>query len=157
MTMYSDYFNRKEDEAPNPGIKSPPSTRPFSALPLVTSLKHQGMNGTIERLRAPLAAIKKTAEYIKSTDELELLLPPDLGIVCYRVRPQSYPDARLNRLQNMIMDKIMTEGSRTISVTKLDGITALRLVAISTSVTSDDLIETVEYTLKLANRFSLKS
>ncbi|MHA1122973.1 MAG: pyridoxal phosphate-dependent decarboxylase family protein, partial [Candidatus Heimdallarchaeota archaeon] len=56
MTIYSDYFNRKEDPEPNPGLKSPPSTRPFSALPLVTSLRHQGMTKVIERLRAPLVA-----------------------------------------------------------------------------------------------------
>ena len=43
VTIYSDYFNREEDTEPNPGIKSIPSTRPFIALPLVTTLRHQGI------------------------------------------------------------------------------------------------------------------
>ncbi len=36
MALHSHYFNRAEDSEPNPGLKSPPSTRPMSALPLVT-------------------------------------------------------------------------------------------------------------------------
>jgi L-2,4-diaminobutyrate decarboxylase len=157
MTLYSDYFNREDDDSPNPGLKSPPSTRPFSALPLVTSLKHQGMRGTIQRLRAPLEAIKETADYIDATDGFELLLLPDLGILCFRVMPNGFPEEMLNQLQQYIMDKIMAEGKRTISVTKLDGITALRLVAISTSVSSEDLKETVNYAQKLANQFLLEA
>lgn len=43
MTLHSSDFNRPGDVAPNPGLKSPPSTRPMSALPLVTILRGQGI------------------------------------------------------------------------------------------------------------------
>ena len=44
MAVFSDYFNRREGQEPNPGLKSPPSTRPLAALPLVTSIRHLGLD-----------------------------------------------------------------------------------------------------------------
>jgi L-2,4-diaminobutyrate decarboxylase len=143
MTIFGDYFNPAGDPKPNPGLKSPPTTRPFSALPIVTSLRYQGMKKIIERLRSPLTAIKQTAERIKDEQEVELMLFPDTGILCFRIVPEGFPTARLNGLQEYIYDKIMSEGRRTISKTKLGQDTVLRLVAISPSLTADDLMETV--------------
>ena len=83
--IFGDYFNPEEDPKPNPGLKSPPTTRPFSALPMVTSLRYQGMKKLVERLRAPLAAIKETAYRVEAEPEVELSLIPDTGILCFRV------------------------------------------------------------------------
>jgi L-2,4-diaminobutyrate decarboxylase len=84
MSVYGDYFNRKDDPEPNPGLKSPPSTRPLSALPLVTSIRHLGLIKLRERLRAPLAAIKTTAERLKEEPDIEVCHKPDTGILCFR-------------------------------------------------------------------------
>ena len=154
MTIFGDYFNPERDPKPNPGLKSPPTTRPFSALPLVTSLRYQGKNKLIERLRAPLAAIKETAARIKDEPEVELMLSPDTGILCFRVIPEGFPKDKRNELQEYVYDNIMNEGRRTISKTMLGQDTVLRLVAISPSLTSDDLMETVGYARSVAKDYS---
>lgn len=153
MALHSDYFNRPEDVEPNPGLKSAPTTRPFSALPLVTSLRHQGMTKLLQGLRAPLAAIRSLADYIESQADLELLHQPDTGILCFRVTPGGFPEEHLNQLQRYVYDRIMTEGERTVSMTKLDGKTALRLVAIVPSVTSELLMATISDVRTLASEY----
>jgi L-2,4-diaminobutyrate decarboxylase len=154
MAIFGDYFNPEGDPKPNPGLKSPPTTRPFSALPIVTSLRHQGMKKLVERLRAPLAAIKETAERIEGEQGVELARIPDTGILCFRVVPEGFPGERLDDLQEYIYSRIMSEGKRTISKTRLEKKTVLRLVAISPSLTAGDLMETVGYARSLAEKFN---
>jgi L-2,4-diaminobutyrate decarboxylase len=153
MALHSDYFNREEDVEPNPGLKSPPSTRPFSALSLVTSLRYQGMARLIQRLRAPLAAIKKTYDYVNNMADMEVCHQPDTGILCFRVTPGGFPEEGLDGLQAYIYNQIMAEGKRSISITKLDDHTVLRLVAISPSVTSEALMETISNVHSLAGEY----
>ena len=155
MALYSDYFNREGDVEPNPGLKSPPSTRPFSALSLVTSLRHQGMAQVLRRLYAPLAAIKTLAEHLQSQADIEVLHQPDTGILCFRITPEGLPEERLDPLQQYVYDRIITEGKRSISMTKLDNKTVLRLVAISPSVTSQALMETISKVRTLAREYQM--
>jgi L-2,4-diaminobutyrate decarboxylase len=153
FTLHSDYFNRERDVEPNPGLKSMPSTRPFSALSLTTSIRHRGLGGVRQNLRAPLKAIKSLAAYLETQDDLELCHEPDTGILCFRITPQAFPDEKLNQLQEYVYDRIMTGGERTVSMTKLDGKTVLRLVVISPLITSEDLIETMSAVRDLANEY----
>jgi L-2,4-diaminobutyrate decarboxylase len=143
MALYSHYYNRKEDEEPNPGLKSIPSTRPLAALPLVTSLRHQGMKQVIERLRAPLIAVKDLARRLEKQTGIELFHTPDTGIICFRMTPENVPVDRLDHLQRYLFKTIMNEGKRSISMTRLDNKNLLRLVPISPAVTTDALMETL--------------
>jgi len=153
MTVYSDYFNRKDDPEPNPGLKSPPSTRPFSALPLVTSLRLQGMTKVIQRLRAPLEAIKTLYENLKTEKNIELIHQPDTGILCFRIIPTGFPEKELDNLQRYVYDGIMADRDRTISLTKLDEKVVLRVVAISPIVTTKALMETILRVRVLAKEY----
>ncbi len=150
MALFGDYFNPKGDPRPNPGLKSPPSTRPFSALPLVTSLLHQGIKKVVERLRAPLVAVKNASLRIMQEDEVELCLQPDTGILCFRITPEDFPEEDLDKLQEYIYETIMREGMGTISKTKLGAKTVLRLVAVSPHIAGEHLMETAAYCLAVA-------
>ena len=143
MAIYSEYFNRRDDPRPNPGLKSPPSTRPFAALSLVTSLRYQGIKRVIRRLETPIMAIRELAERLENEADIEIAHQPDTGILCFRLVPEGFPEEELNRLQEHIYERIISGGERTLSITKLDEKTVLRLVAISSSVTSQALMETV--------------
>lgn len=155
MAVYGDYFNRKDDIEPNPGLKSPPSTRPFTALSLVTSLRYQGMVKVIQRLRAPLTAIKTAADYLKTEADIEVCHQPDTGLLCIRITPEGFPEEQLDQLQLYIYNEIKKERKRSISITKLDNKTVLRLVAISPTVTSEALMETISIVRKLAGEYQV--
>ncbi len=143
MAIYSEYFNRRDDPRPNPGLKSPPSTRPFAALSLVTSLRHLGMKSVIRRLETPIKAIRELAEELESETDIEIAHQPDTGILCFRLVPEGLPEEKLNQLQEHIYERIISSGERSLSITKLEEKTVLRLVAVSPSVTSQSMMETV--------------
>jgi L-2,4-diaminobutyrate decarboxylase len=153
MALYSDYFYRQGDVEPSPGLKSPPSTRPFSALPLVTSLRHQGMIRLRQRLKSPLQAIRSVSDHLDRSPMFELLHRPDTGILCFRVIPKGVPEGQLDALQEYVYRQISKAGKRSISMTQLDGKRVLRLVAISPSVTIGALMETVGVVNDLAGRY----
>jgi L-2,4-diaminobutyrate decarboxylase len=153
MALYSGYFNRKDDPQPNPGLKSAPSTRPLSALPLVTSIRHQGLERLRQRLRAPLVAISTVVDYIQEQADIELMHQPDLGIFCIRMTPEGFPQSQLNQLQRYIYARVVAEGKRSVSMTEIDGKTALRFLVISLSVTGEALLETISYLRDLAGDY----
>jgi L-2,4-diaminobutyrate decarboxylase len=153
MSVYGNYFNRPDDPEPNPGLKSPPSTRPFSALSLVTSLRHQGLKHLRKRLRAPLAAIAGLVEKLTNEKEIEIFLKPELGIFCYRIIPRSFPVDRLNDLQKFIFQSTKQEGKHSLSLTSLGDRTVLRLVALSPAVTTQAMLDTIDYTRALVQLY----
>lgn len=153
IAVYSEYFNRPHDPKPNPGLKSPPSTRPFTALALATSIRHQGMKKVIQSLKAPVTAIRELAKDLERANDVEIAHRPDTGILCFRLVPQEFPEEELNNLQEYIYERIISGGKRTISITKLDDKTVLRLVAVSPKVTCQSLMESVSEARELAQEY----
>jgi glutamate/tyrosine decarboxylase-like PLP-dependent enzyme len=153
LALFSDYWNLPETEGPNPGMKSIPSTRPMAALPLVTSIRHLGLGGLCARLRKPLESIRTLHGELLAATDVEPLHQPDTGILCFRVAPVSLPEADLNRLQQHIYEKMLREGRRLVSITQVGDKKALRLVAISPTVTVEAMLETVEEARRIAEGF----
>jgi L-2,4-diaminobutyrate decarboxylase len=153
LALFSDYWNRADAPGPNPGLKSIPSTRPFTALPLVTSIRHQGLTELVRRLRAPLDAIRTFYEELREHPDVEPLHEPDTGILCYRVAQAIMDEAELDRLQEHMYRTIQRRGKRIVSVTRLDGRAALRAVAVTPHVTQRALMGTVYEALQIAGAF----
>jgi len=154
MALFDHYWNRPDSPGPNPGLKSIPSTRPMAALSLVTSIRHQGLAEVVSRLRAPLNAIRGLYEALLEEPEVEPLHEPDTGILCFRLVPEGVPDQELDRLQTFIYQRILQEGERIISISRVGEATCLRAVAVSPAVTVEALLETVEEARRLAGEFA---
>jgi glutamate/tyrosine decarboxylase-like PLP-dependent enzyme len=145
MAICGEYFNRRDDPYPNPGLKSAPSTRPMSALALVASLKHQGLAGVRERLRAPLAAITGFAEALADVPDVELCHIPDTGILCLRLVPEGVAPERLDALQLELYNRMLASGERSVGITRVNGRAALRFVAVSPAVTAASLLASLDW------------
>ncbi len=153
MALFSHYWNRADAPGPNPGLKSIPSTRPFAALPLVTSIRHQGLNEVVSRLRKPLDAVRGFYEELLDHPDVEVLHEPDTGILCFRVMQPTMEAEELDRLQEHIYRTIQRKGKRIISVTRIEGKAALRAVAIIPEVTTNALMNTLAEALQIAGAF----
>ncbi len=153
LALFSDYWNRVDAPGPNPGLKSIPSTRPFAALPLVCSIRHQGLTKLIERLRSPLEAIRGFYDILREHPDVDPLHEPDTGILCYRVKQEALDPGEVDRLQEHIYRTIQRKGKRIVSVTRLGGKPALRAVAISPEVTTRSLVNTLSEALMIAGAF----
>jgi L-2,4-diaminobutyrate decarboxylase len=143
MALHSDYFNRNETR-PNPGLKSPPSTRPLAALPLVASLLHLGLEKLIARLRKPLQTVEKVYLYLSREEDFRVEHKPDTGILCFTFSPPGLPEGKRNGVQRHIFNRILGEGRFSVSLTRLDERVVLRLLAISPRDTPDSMIKAVE-------------
>lgn len=154
MALHAAYFNRAGESAPDPGLKSPPSTRMFSALALAASLRRQGLTRFIERLRSPIKAVRGLAAALSAFPDIELCHRPDTGILCFRVVPEGVSADALDALQRFVQRRILASGERTIALTDIGGRTVLRLVAVSPPVTTGALLETVEEARRLAKEFA---
>ncbi len=152
MFLHSDYLYREGDIEPSPGLKSPPSTRPFSALSLVTSILYQGMDGVIERLKSPLIAIKEFYNYLKVDPDIDLCHYPDTGIICFRIKSNRIPESQMNDFQKKIYDSVIAEGDCSISFTEIDEVAALRLVTVSSNSKSTILKKTLSDIKLIAKR-----
>lgn len=155
MAIFSDYFNRQGEAKPNPGLKSPPSTRPLSALPLVASIRHLGLENLKQRLRAPLETVKQAVAYINRQSDLELMLQPDLGIFCVRLVPEGFPREHLNALQKYLYDKMLDEAQRSVSFTQITAKAALRFLVLTPEQTVAEIVKTLDYLRNLAAGFSI--
>ena len=149
MSLYSGYFNREDDPEPNPGLKSPPTTRPMSALPLVTILKGKGLDQLVAELRGPLLAMRQLAAYLSEHRGYELCHEPDTGILCFRVASSMREGNEHGLTHREIYQQIMSAGDRSISTTTLDGEVVLRLVSVEPEKTGRDLIGTINVIDKL--------
>jgi len=155
MAIFGNYFNRKDDPELNPGLKSPPTTRPFSALPLLTTILYQGMDKLTNNLRSPSIAIQEVYTSIIKQKDIEVLHTPKLGILCFRIIPEDFPADKLDNLQVFVYEKIKLGGIRSVSMTSLNTKKAIRLVAISPNVTSEAMLASVDNIRELASNYVL--
>jgi glutamate/tyrosine decarboxylase-like PLP-dependent enzyme len=100
-----------------------------------------------------LVAIRIVADFIKQQEDMEIFHEPDTGILCFRILPNGFPENQLNQLQQYVYEQILKSAERSVSISKLDGQTVLRLIAISPKVTGEDMIETVLYVRNLAKKY----
>jgi L-2,4-diaminobutyrate decarboxylase len=154
MAIFSDYFNRPDTSEPNPGIKSVPSTRPLAALPLVASIRHQGLDGVVERLRTPLEVIRDVYDELVAMPDMEPMHRPDTGLLCFRAVPGGVGAEKVNELQTCVYEAILQGGTHSISTTVLDGNNALRLVALSPSLTLHVVMDTIAEVRRVAATFA---
>jgi L-2,4-diaminobutyrate decarboxylase len=150
MALHSHYFNRPDDAEPNPGLKSPPSTRPMSVLSLATILRGQGLRQVVEGLRKPLTAVRALADYVNTIPGAELCHHPDTGVLCFRITSPDIPESSADTLQRYLYKNVMSSGLRSISITNLGGRTVLRLVLVTPHTSLAHLKETIDTLRKMA-------
>ncbi len=101
--------------------------RRFRALKLWFVLRYFGAQGIRERLREHVALASEFASWVEASPEWEVLAPHPFSVVCFRYRPANVPEARLDALNERLLDAVNATGDIFISHTKIDGRYALRL------------------------------
>ena len=102
-------------------------TRSFRALKVWMSLKAHGLNAFSRLIEQNVRQARYCAELIEAHDELELLAPVALNIVCFRFAPKHTPIGELNRINEEILLRIQESGLAVPSSTKIGDAFALRI------------------------------
>ena len=107
--------------------------RRFRALKLWMILRYFGHDGLAARIREHCRLAREFAGWVEESDAWELLAPTPFSLVCFRARPAAEGEAedsraaRLDALNERLMNAANATGEIFLSHTKLNGVFTLRL------------------------------
>ena len=107
--------------------------RRFRALKLWMVLRYFGHEGLAARIREHCRLAREFAAWVEESDEWELLAPAPFSVVCFRARTRVEGEsdgertARLDALNERLMNAANATGEIFLSHTKLNGVFTLRL------------------------------
>jgi len=102
-------------------------TRSFRALKVWMSLKAHGVKKFSRLIEQNVAQAQYLVERIGSEQELELLAPAPLNVVCFRFHPLQSSEPRLNSINKELLLRLQESGVAVPSSTVLDGKFAIRV------------------------------
>lgn len=140
------YLFKKSDENEwyNSAKRTLECTKSAMGVVAYTAVKYYGANYYREYIDSRYDLAAAFAELIEGTPEMELAVKPDANIVCFRYAPDNPDDNSLNKINALIRDKIIKEGSYYFVQTELDGRLWLRTTLLNPVTDIGDLIELID-------------
>jgi aromatic-L-amino-acid/L-tryptophan decarboxylase len=128
-------------------------TRYARALKIWLSLRTIGLAPFREMIARGIALAEYTEMLVRHEDELEVLSPAQLGILCFRVHPADVDDqAELDALNERVNASVNATGRFLISSTRVDGAFSLRVCTHNWRTTEADIDELIELVRESADR-----
>ena len=110
------------------------------------SLMYFGVDAFREAIDRSLDLALVAEKRIRASDELELLSPATLGIVCFRRRPERLAEeGTLERLNAELVRRLAQSGVGMISSTRVDGRYALRLCVLNHRSGAEDVERVLDW------------
>jgi aromatic-L-amino-acid decarboxylase len=101
--------------------------RRFRALKLWMVIRMYGVEGLQAVLRKHISLAQEFAGWVHDSNDFEMMAPVPFSTVCFRAKPRSHPEEKLNELNEALMNAVNHTGQIYISHTKLHGKITLRL------------------------------
>ncbi|HYF30415.1 MAG TPA: pyridoxal-dependent decarboxylase [Chitinophagaceae bacterium] len=101
-------------------------SRGFRALKVWMSLKEHGIEKYRQLVRQNLQQAQYLAALVRGHEQLELLAPVDMNIVCFRFVATGFDNDQLNELNKEILMRLHESGTALPSFTVLNGCYAIR-------------------------------
>jgi glutamate/tyrosine decarboxylase-like PLP-dependent enzyme len=131
----------------------PELSRPFRALKVWMALHALGTRRHAAAIERNVAQGRYLARLIATTpDELELLAPVSLNIVCFRYRAQGLDDAALDALNREIVGDLQETGVAVPSQTRIGGRFAIRVAIVNHRSRRADFDRLIAEVLALGRR-----
>jgi aromatic-L-amino-acid decarboxylase len=134
FTLVPEYLRTPEAEAVRNGSDYGVQLgRRFRALKLWMIIRYFGHEGLAARIREHCRLARLFASLVAEAPEWELLAPVPFSTVCFRARPRAEGEtaeagsARLEALNERVMNAVNATGEAYLSHTKLNGVFTLRL------------------------------
>ena len=99
----------------------------FRALKVWMSMKEQGVDRIGAAIQANIDQAHYLAARVEASDDLELLTPVSMNVVCFRYAPDGIAADRLDELNQAILIQLQVRGIAVPSQTILDGRFAIRV------------------------------
>jgi glutamate/tyrosine decarboxylase-like PLP-dependent enzyme len=117
----------------------PELSRCFRALKIWFTIKAHGIDRLAEVIARNCRQAELLGRAVVSSEELELLAPVSLNVVCFRYRAEGLAEAELQRLNEAIVAELQLEGIAAPSTTKIRGRLAIRVALTNHRTATEDL------------------
>jgi glutamate/tyrosine decarboxylase-like PLP-dependent enzyme len=101
-----------------------------------------------------------TALLMRRSKVIEVLNEPQLGVVCFRYLPagltshEAEDEARLDRLNAELVERVVASGEATLSSTRLSGRFAIRFCVLNHRTQTSDIERTIALIERLGNELA---
>ncbi|HYR07363.1 MAG TPA: pyridoxal-dependent decarboxylase [Longimicrobium sp.] len=106
-------------------------TRSFKALKVWMSFKAHGVDAIIRLVEQNVAQAHHLASRIEANPALELLMPVQMNVVCFRYAPADLPEAERNAVNQEILLRLQEDGIAVPSGTLVRGRYAIRAAIVN--------------------------
>lgn len=127
----------------------PELSRGFRALKVWFTIKAYGIDRLGEAIARNCRQASLLGRAIAASDDLELLAPVSLNIVCFRFIAPGLAEAELDRLNQAIVGELQLQGIAAPSTTRIRGRLAIRVALTNHRTTTEDLAILVDAVRRL--------
>ncbi|MGC5011451.1 pyridoxal phosphate-dependent decarboxylase family protein [Streptosporangium sp. DT93] len=133
------YLPAGDDPHVNYNMLGPESSRRARALPIWATLRAYGRQGHREMVERHHDLALRLGAVVEEADDLELLAPVRLAVVCFRYRPPGVGEEELDALNAWIGAELLADGRVYAGTTTYRGVTALRPAIFNWRTTESDV------------------
>jgi aromatic-L-amino-acid/L-tryptophan decarboxylase len=101
-------------------------TRGFRALKVWMTMKQAGVNGLRAAIDGNLALARYLSDCVTSAADLELMAPPGLSVVCFRLLKPPLDGRALDSFNRVVLERLQLSGEAFLTGTELRGRFVLR-------------------------------
>jgi len=120
-------------------------TRGWRALKVWMSLKYFGVDAFRQAVETSMELAAACQRRIEESDELELMAPATLGVVCFRRYVPDADEETIERVNASLTEGLLASGVGMVSSTRLRGRYALRMCILNYSSTEADVTSVLEW------------
>lgn len=129
-----------------------PLTKEFKALKVWMTIKAFGAKRLRKQIVTDISNAQYLVDFIKDEENLELMVPVPLSIVCFRYNPGGKDEESLNELNDRIINRIEADGRVFLTGTKIHRKTALRVCFINHRTEKSDVRFLRDVVLEIAEK-----
>jgi glutamate/tyrosine decarboxylase-like PLP-dependent enzyme len=139
---------------PSDETPSPEASRRARALAVWATLAAYGRSGYRMMVERHLDLAQRLGRRVEAEEELELLAPVTLNIVCFRYRPPGLDEDELDELNARLGEDVLADGRVFFGTTRYGGHVAFRPAIVNWRTTERDVDLLVDVLLELGARRS---
>ncbi len=126
-------------------------SRGFKALKVWMSIKEHGLEKYKALIQQNIHQAFYVGELVTKEEQLELLTPVTMNIVCYRFTGNNIPAEKLNGINKEILMRLQEQGIASPSSTLLQGRYAIRLAIVNHRSRKEDFETLINETIRIGN------
>lgn len=136
---------------PNFADRGQQLSRAARALKIWMSVQTFGMAKFRSAVQNGLDLARRAGQYVRDSSVLELMTPVVLGVLCFRVNPESEEcdEASLEKVNREVLVRVFWDELTFFSSTSLKGVFSLRLCILNHTTTWEDVRETLDLVSQL--------